>query len=91
MSLALSGKSHGKFANYLATSNIKKYIPQRLWPKQENDADRLPQGITLAEINSQNIKTYDAEDFIEICIAFVDAQSKTATEILGESGKRIYI
>jgi len=73
MTLALRGKAHGKFANYLATSNIKRYIPQRLWPLQEKDADRIPQGVTLAEIDDQAIKTYDAEDFIDICMAFIDA------------------
>lgn len=73
MTMALRGKAHGKFANYLATSNIRKYIPQRLQPSQAPDEDRMPLGITLAEIDSQEIKTYDAEDFIEICLAFVEA------------------
>ncbi|MBI4036898.1 hypothetical protein HY385_00545 [Candidatus Daviesbacteria bacterium] len=72
MTVALRGKLHGKFANYLATENIKKYIPERLWPDVEND--RLAQGITLADNNGQVISTYDATDFIDICIAFIKAE-----------------
>lgn len=73
MTLALRGKSHGKFANYLATSNIKKYIPARLIPLQTEDSDRTPRGVTLADNNGQIIRTYDAEDFIDICMAFIEA------------------
>lgn len=73
MTIALRGKSHGKFANYLATSNIRKYIPKRLQPSQEKREDRIPRGITLAEIDGQEIKTYDAEDFIDICMSFIEA------------------
>lgn len=71
MTLALRGKSHGKFANYLATENINKFIPERLRPDKEQD--RLPRGITEANIDGQIIKTYDSEDFIDVCIAFIEA------------------
>jgi hypothetical protein len=69
MTLVLRGKKHGKFANYLATENIRKYIPQRLWP----DPNRLAQGVTEANENGHIITTYDALDFIDICVAFVKA------------------
>jgi len=71
MTLTLRGKQHGKFANYLATENIKKYIPERLWPDLERD--RFPQGVTEANDNGHTITTYDATDFIDICVAFVKA------------------
>jgi hypothetical protein len=74
MTLALRGISHGKFANYLATENIRKYIPQRLWPDLEQD--RLPQGITEANDNGRVITTYDSLDFIDICLAFIKADEE---------------
>ncbi len=73
MTIALRGKAHGKFANYLAAADIRKYIPQRLQPSIEKKEDRMPRGVTYAEINDQMIKTYDAEDFIDICMAFIEA------------------
>lgn len=72
MTVALRGKLHGKFANYLATENVRKYIPERLWPDLKND--RLAQGVTFADNNRQIIATYDATDFIDVCIAFITAE-----------------
>ncbi len=74
MTLALRGKRHGKFANYLATANIKKYVPEKLWPNIKEG--RLPQGITEANYNGHVITTYDAEDFIDVCLAFIAASDK---------------
>lgn len=74
MTSALRGKSHGKFANYLATSNIRPYIPERLRP--EEDRSRKARGVTLANLDGQSIQTYDATDFIEVCIAFITADNK---------------
>ncbi len=71
MTLTLRGKRHGKFANYLATDNVKKYIPERLWPDLHKD--RFRQGVTEANNNGHIIPTYDALDFIDICLAFVKA------------------
>jgi hypothetical protein len=74
MTLALRGKSHGKFANYLATENVRKYVPEKLRP--ELDEDRKPRGITLAELDGQQIQTYDATDFIDVCLAFIAASEE---------------
>lgn len=71
MTMALRGKSHGKFANYLAASNIEEYLPKKLVP--DKNQDREPRGITIADNNGQEMKTYDAEDFIDICAAFIQA------------------
>lgn len=74
MTLALTGKAHGKFGNYLASENIRPYIPNRLKPSL--DRARVPQGITMADFNGQIVPTYDATDFIDICVAFIDADDK---------------
>lgn len=71
MTLALRGKAHGKFANYLATENIRKYVPEKLQP--EPGEDRKPRGVTIAELDGQIIQTYDATDFIDVCLAFITA------------------
>lgn len=71
MTMALRGKAHGKFANYLASENIRKYVPERLRP--EEDEARTPRGLTIADLDGQVVPTYDATDFIDICIAFITA------------------
>ena len=68
MTEALRGKKHGKFANYLNPPNIRQFLPERLWP--DKNTDRKALGTTLAKYRSELITTYDAEDFIDICIAF---------------------
>jgi len=70
MTKALRGGAHGKFGNYLAASNMKRFIPTRLHPAGK---ERIPQGITMAQIDGQEVKTYDAEAFIDICLAFIKA------------------
>lgn len=70
MTLALRGKFHGKLGNYLANANLRPFLPEKLWPDDNND--RKLKGITLARLGSEIIQTYDSEDFIDICIAFVD-------------------
>lgn len=74
MTLALRGKAHGKFANYLASENIRNYIPEKLRP--EPTRDRSPRGVTIADLNGQTVSTYDATDFIDICIAFITADQQ---------------
>ena len=74
MTLALTGKSHGKFGNYIATENIRPYVPMRLQPTP--DRARTPQGVTQADFNGQIIPTYDATDFIDVCLAFTQADDK---------------
>jgi len=81
MTVALRGKKHGKFGNYLAASNINQYIPERLRPLQDRDNDRLPQGITEADNDGHTIKTYEAEDFIDICVAFIEAANNPKIEL----------
>lgn len=71
MTHAIRGAAHGKFGNYLATENIRKYVPERLKP--EDTPERTPRGITEADINGQIVPTYDATDFIDVCIAFIEA------------------
>lgn len=74
MTFALRGVAHGKLGNYLATPNIRQYIPERLQP--EDTRARTPRGITEADINGQIVPTYDATDFIDVCIAFIEASDK---------------
>lgn len=74
MTLALRGKSHGKFGNYLASENIRTYIPEKLRP--EEGRARTPRGVTMANFDGQFIPTYDATDFIDVCISFITAQEK---------------
>jgi len=75
MTLALRGIAHGKFANYLAPENIRPYIPEKLRPDMAGD--RTPSGITEAEdTNGQVLKTYDATDFMDICLGFIEAEKK---------------
>ncbi len=71
MTVALRGKVHGKFANYLASENIRKYVPERLRP--EEGRARTPRGLTIADLDGQIVPTYDATDFIDVCIAFITA------------------
>lgn len=72
MTQALTGKDHGKFANYLATENIREHLPERLRP--EPTRERTPQGVTEAQLDDSHIiPTYDATDFIDVCIAFISA------------------
>lgn len=70
---ALRGKEHGKFGNYLAASNVQKYLPERLWPLNDNEHDRTPQGIVEFEFKDKVEKGYNSEDFIDVCTAFVMA------------------
>jgi hypothetical protein len=38
----LRDKEHGKFGNYLAASNVVKYLPERLRPLTDGSHDRVP-------------------------------------------------
>lgn len=84
---ALRGKEHGKFGNYLAASNIQKYLPERLWPLNDNEHDRVPQGIIEFELNGKIEKGYNSEDFIDVCSAFV--QANINDESLSEAQREI--
>lgn len=70
---ALRGKEHGKFGNYLAASNIQQYLPERLWPLNDVDHDRTPQGVIQFELNGKIEKGYNSEDFMDVCAAFIEA------------------
>lgn len=70
---ALIGKEHGKFSNYLAASTIQKYLPERLWPLNDSENDRVPQGVINFELNGKIEKGYNSEDFMDVCTAFVNA------------------
>jgi hypothetical protein len=85
MTFTLRGKPHGKFANYLATENIKQHLPERLRP--EEGAERRPRGVTEAIIDNQIVNTYDAEDFIDVCIAFIEASE--GDSVLSEPQREI--
>ncbi len=88
MTLALRGKKHGKFGNYLAAENMKTFIPKRLLP--EEGRARRPRGVTMAQIGGQIIPTYDAESFIDICIAFIDASEKLKDKLSGPQQGIVY-
>lgn len=70
---ALRGKEHGKFGNYLAASNIQKYLPERLIPLNDELHDRVPQGVVSFYLNDKLEKGYNSEDFMDVCIAFIEA------------------
>lgn len=70
---ALRDKEHGKFGNYLATSNIAKYLPERLRPLTDETHDRTPQGVMEFEYDDNIEKGYNSEDFMDVCSAFVTA------------------
>lgn len=73
---ALRGKEHGKFGNYLAASNIQKYLPRRLIPLSDQDHDRVPQGAVEFLLNDKIEKGYNSEDFMDVCAAFIEANNK---------------
>lgn len=66
-------KEHGKFGNYLAASNIIKYLPDRLRPLTDKDHDRTPQGVSEFEFDDKIETGYNSEDFMDVCSAFVTA------------------
>jgi hypothetical protein len=70
---ALRDKEHGKFGNYLAASNIVKYLPERLRPLTDETHDRTPQGVMEFEHGDNIEKGYNSEDFMDVCSAFVTA------------------
>ncbi len=88
MTFTLRGKAHGKFGNYLAAKNINKYLPDNLKPLKDIDNDRRPQGLIEAYDDGKILNVFDSEDFIEVCIAFVDA-SDNDYESLSDSQKEI--
>lgn len=70
---ALRGKEHGKFGNYLAASNIQKHLPARIVPLSDEIHDRVPQGVVEFTHNNKTEKGYNSEDFMDVCIAFIEA------------------
>jgi P63C domain. len=84
---SLRGKEHGKFANYLAASNIVKYIPKRLKPLTNDENDRVPQGIVEFDYNGKIERGYNSEDFMDVCAGFV--QAKVNNEELSEAQEEI--
>lgn len=88
---ALTNKEHGKFGNYLATSNINKYLPENLKPLNDKYHDRVPQGIVKFKFKSADKveKGYNSEDFMDVCAAFATANLRG--EILSDAQKEIVI
>lgn len=92
---ALREKEHGKFGNYLASSNIVKYLPDRLKPLSDETHDRVPQGVIEFEFNDKIEKGYNSEDFMDVCTAFVQANlngeklSEAQEEIVRNANKFI--
>ncbi|AQS10541.1 P63C domain protein [Clostridium saccharobutylicum] len=92
---ALRDKEHGKFGNYLASSNIIKYLPNRLRPLTDEIHDRVPQGVIEFEFNDKIEKGYNSEDFMDVCSAFVTANlnneklSEAQQEIVRNANKFI--
>ncbi|WP_258876471.1 hypothetical protein [Clostridium sp. CM028] len=95
MTKALREKEHGKFGNYLAASNIIKYIPNRLKPLTDENHDRTPQGAIEFEFDEKLEKGYNSEDFMDVCSAFVMANlnnekiSEAQQEIVKNANKFI--
>lgn len=83
----LRGKEHGKFGNYLAATNIQRYLPERLWPLNDKAHDRVPQGIIYFEHEGKLEKGYNSDDFMDVCSAFVTANLRG--ENLSEAQKEI--
>lgn len=79
--------SHGKFGNYLAASVIQKYLPKRLWPLNDSENDRVPQGVINFQLNGKIEKGYNSEDFMDVCSAFVTANLNN--EALSDAQKEI--
>lgn len=73
LTLALRGIEHGKFGNYLNSMAIRKYLPERLRPVNDDYNDRTPQGVIYFKLNEKIEKGYSCEDFMEVCSAFVSA------------------
>lgn len=92
---ALRDKEHGKFGNYLASSNIVKYLPNRLRPLTDENHDRIPQGVVEFKFNDKIEKGYNSEDFMDVCSAFVTANlngeklSEAQQEIVKNANKFI--
>lgn len=86
---ALRGKEHGKFGNYLAAANIQKYLPERLWPLNDEEHDRVPQGVIEFEFDNKVEKGYNSEDFMDVCAAFIEANFNN--EELSEAQREIVI
>lgn len=92
---ALRDKEHGKFGNYLAASNIVKYLPERLRPLTDENHDRTPQGVMEFEFDGKIEKGYNSEDFMDVCSAFVTANlnneklSEAQQEIVKNANKFI--
>lgn len=92
---ALRDKEHGKFGNYLAASNIVKYLPERLRPLTDEFHDRTPQGVMEFEFDDKIEKGYNSEDFMDVCSAFVTANlnneklSEAQQEIVRNANKFI--
>lgn len=84
---ALRDKEHGKFGNYLAASNITKYLPERLRPLTDELHDRTPQGTLSFLLDDKVEKGYNSEDFMDVCSAFVTANLNN--EDLSEAQKEI--
>lgn len=84
---ALRQKDHGKIGNYLAASNINKYLPERLRPLKDHDHDRVPQGTLEFEFAEKIEKGYNSEDFMDVCSAFVTAHLNN--EELSEAQREI--
>lgn len=85
---ALRGKEHGKFGNYLAPQNIQRHLPPRLVPLIDETHDRVPQGVIEFEYNNKIEKGYNSEDFMDVCIAFIEAGHQSE---LSEVQKEILI
>lgn len=73
LTLALRGIEHGKFGNYLNSTSIRKYLPERLRPVNDEHNDRTPQGTIYFKLNEKIEKGYSCEDFMEVCSAFASA------------------
>jgi P63C domain len=89
MTKALRGTDTGHFSSYLAAQNIIPYLPEKLVPTSHKEG-RKARGTTAFEFDGKPIEGYDAEDFIDICIAFTSLydNSKELSEAQQEIVRR---
>ena len=77
MTLALRGTNTGHFSSYLAAKNLDDFLPEKLKPTSHKEG-RKARGTTSFTFHNKPLEGYDAQDFIDICIAFTSLYDKSS-------------